>query len=88
MLSTRLKTGWLNQDLNQQDWYKTHVRREYLAATPYKNIEARVVGDLTNTDIVMRRTFWVGVYLGLTEPMLDYIAHSITEFVNDPKVQP
>ena len=54
----------------------------------YKNVEARVVGDLTNTDIVMRRTFWVGVYPGLTEPMLDYIAHSITEFVNDPKVKP
>jgi len=26
----------------------------------YKNVEARVVGDLTNTDIVMRRTFRVG----------------------------
>ncbi len=48
----------------------------------YRNVEFRVVGDLTNTDIVMRRTFWVGVYPGLTEPMLDYIADSITEFVN------
>ena len=48
----------------------------------YRNVDFRVVGDLTNTDIVMRRTFWVGVYPGLTEPMLDYIADSITEFVN------
>jgi CDP-6-deoxy-D-xylo-4-hexulose-3-dehydrase len=53
----------------------------------YKNVEARVVGDLTNTDIVMRRTFWVGVYPGLTEPMLDYIAHSIQEFVENPSVK-
>jgi CDP-4-dehydro-6-deoxyglucose reductase, E1 len=48
----------------------------------YRNVDFRVVGDLTNTDIVMRRTFWVGVYPGLTEPMLDYIADSIVEFVN------
>jgi len=54
----------------------------------YRNVDVRVVGDLTNTDIVMRRTFWVGVYPGLTDPMLDYIAHSITEFVNDPKAKP
>ncbi len=47
----------------------------------YKNVEFRVVGDLTNTDIVMTRTFWVGVYPGLTEPMLDYVVDSILEFV-------
>ncbi len=49
----------------------------------YRHVEFRVVGDLTNTDIVMRRSFWVGVYPGLTEPMLDYIADSIIEFVQD-----
>ncbi len=47
----------------------------------YRGVEFRVVGDLTNTDIVMRRTFWVGVFPGLTEPMLDHIADSIREFV-------
>ena len=47
----------------------------------YRNVEFRVVGDLTNTDIVMNRTFWVGVFPGLTPPMLDFIADSITEFV-------
>lgn len=47
----------------------------------YRDVDFRIVGDLTNTDIVMKRTFWVGVYPGLTEPMLDYIADSIIEFV-------
>ena len=47
----------------------------------YKDVDFRVVGDLTNTDIVMMRTFWVGVYPGLTEPMLDYIVENIVEFV-------
>ena len=48
----------------------------------YKNVEFRVVGDLTNTDIVMKRTFWIGVYPGLTPEMLDYATSSIIEFVN------
>ncbi|BFU42713.1 lipopolysaccharide biosynthesis protein RfbH [Krasilnikovia sp. MM14-A1004] len=41
----------------------------------------RVVGDLTNSDIITEHTFWVGVYPGLTEEMIDYIASSIREFV-------
>jgi len=39
------------------------------------------VGDLTNTDIIMKRTFWVGVYPGLTEEMMLFIGHSIRDFM-------
>ena len=42
----------------------------------------RVVGDLTNTDRIMRDTFWVGVYPGMTDEMIDYMAKTITEAVN------
>jgi CDP-6-deoxy-D-xylo-4-hexulose-3-dehydrase len=41
----------------------------------------RVVGELTNSDIIVHHTFWVGVYPGLTEEMLDYVIASIKEFV-------
>jgi len=41
----------------------------------------RVVGELTNSDIITERTFWVGVYPGLTEEMLDYVIATIKEFV-------
>jgi CDP-6-deoxy-D-xylo-4-hexulose-3-dehydrase len=47
----------------------------------YTNVDFRVVGDLTNTDVVMRRSFWVGVYPGLTKQMLDYTIESISDFM-------
>lgn len=43
----------------------------------YLNIEHRVAGDLTNTDFVMNNVFWIGVYPGLTLPMIDYMAESL-----------
>jgi CDP-6-deoxy-D-xylo-4-hexulose-3-dehydrase len=46
----------------------------------YKDVEHRVVGDLAQSDRVMRGAFWVGVYPGLTEAMLSYVAESIHEF--------
>lgn len=41
----------------------------------------RVVGDLTNSDVITEQTFWVGVYPGLTDEMLDYVVAVIKEFV-------
>ena len=37
----------------------------------------RVVGELHNTDRIMRDTFWVGVYPGMTDEMIDYMAETI-----------
>jgi CDP-6-deoxy-D-xylo-4-hexulose-3-dehydrase len=39
----------------------------------FKGTPRRVIRELTNTDIVMNDTFWVGVWPGLTIPMLDYM---------------
>lgn len=41
----------------------------------------RVVGDLANTDRIMMDTFWVGVYPGMTDEMIDYMAKCIVEKV-------
>jgi len=40
----------------------------------------RVVGDLSTTDTIMRDTFWVGVYPGMTEEMVGYMVETIQGF--------
>ncbi|MCI8483283.1 MAG: lipopolysaccharide biosynthesis protein RfbH [Lachnospiraceae bacterium] len=42
----------------------------------------RVIGDLKHTDQIMNDTFWVGVYPGMTDEMVDYMAEIIREAVN------
>jgi CDP-6-deoxy-D-xylo-4-hexulose-3-dehydrase len=47
----------------------------------YRQVPHRVSGDLTNTDVVATRTFWLGVYPGLTDAMLDFVVESLHDFV-------
>jgi CDP-6-deoxy-D-xylo-4-hexulose-3-dehydrase len=47
----------------------------------YKDAPHRVVGDLAGSDFILQRVFWVGVYPGLTQEMLAYIAGAIEAFV-------
>ena len=42
----------------------------------------RIVGSLENTDRIMKDTFWVGVYPGMTDEMIDYMAKTIRDAVN------
>ena len=39
----------------------------------------RVVGDLSQTDRIMNDSFWVGVYPGMTDAKIDYMARAITQ---------
>lgn len=51
------------------------IRQPYFQNLPY-----RVVGDLTNTDITMNQTFWLGIYPGLSQEHLDYVADKLETF--------
>ena len=45
----------------------------------------RVVGDLAVTDRIMRDTFWIGVYPGMTDEMIDYMAETVKEALDAQK---
>jgi CDP-6-deoxy-D-xylo-4-hexulose-3-dehydrase len=51
------------------------TRQPAYAGRPY-----RVVGSLENSDLITEQTFWVGVYPGLTDEMIDYVIASVREF--------
>ena len=56
------------------------LRQPAFAQTP-----RRIIGQLTNTDVVMNDTFWVGVWPGLTLPMLDYIIENLHKILGQRK---
>ncbi len=50
----------------------------------YEASEFRAMGPLPNTDFAMNNVFWIGVYPGLTKPMLDFVEEVITGFASNP----
>jgi len=46
----------------------------------YRGLSHRVVGDLSNSDFVMNRVFWIGVYPGLSPEMLGYMIETLRAF--------
>ena len=53
-----------------------------LVRQPYmKNKKFIISEELINTDIVMNNSFWIGVYPGLNNEMLDYTVDKIETFV-------
>jgi len=48
----------------------------------YENIEHRVVGDLKNSDKVMKYIFWIGVYPGINDERIEYIYKTFKKYFN------
>jgi CDP-6-deoxy-D-xylo-4-hexulose-3-dehydrase len=52
----------------------------------FETIERRVVGELVNTDAVMNRTFFVGVYPGIDDARMDYVIDAFGRFMAGERV--
>lgn len=85
-ITIREKSGVDRDELVQYlNEYKIGTRLLFggnLLRQPYmKGQNYRVVGDLTNADIVTRDCFWIGLFPGLTADHLAYTVETITKFV-------
>ena len=71
--------------LKFMDQYKIGTRLLFagnLTRQPYfEHVKYRVVGELTNTDIIMNYTFWIGVFPGLSTDHLDFVIEKFEEFL-------
>jgi len=76
-ISTREITAALNEKrIGTRQLFGGNLVRQ----PAYRNTEFRVIGDLKNTDIVMNHTFWLGVWPGLSEEMIHYMAETLKSF--------
>jgi CDP-6-deoxy-D-xylo-4-hexulose-3-dehydrase len=70
--------------INYLDQHKIGTRLLFagnLTKQPYMlGRRFRVSGALTQTDVVMNQTFWLGTFPALGQPQLDYIAEKLEEF--------
>ena len=62
---------------NSKQVFNSLIRQPYFQGRKY-----RKVGDLKNTDKIMRDTFWVGVFPGLSEEQLTFVANRIISFLD------
>jgi CDP-6-deoxy-D-xylo-4-hexulose-3-dehydrase len=45
-------------------------------------IDLKIVGELKNSDLIMNNGFWIGVWPGISEDMIEYMKDSINEFIH------
>jgi len=70
-------TGWLEgRNIETRFLFAGNITRQ----PGYRHIQHRTVGDLPNSDLVMRSTFFVGVYPGLDDTRLTYMQEAFDDF--------
>jgi CDP-6-deoxy-D-xylo-4-hexulose-3-dehydrase len=85
VLTVREDAGFTRAELVEHlERHQIHTRMLFagnaLRQPAFEGVEYRVVGELTHTEAVMHRTFWVGVWPGITDAMREYMVGVFGEF--------
>ncbi len=91
VITVRYDAGFSRQDLTgfleaSRIETRTLFSGNLLRHPAFEAIERRVVGDLKNTDAVMNRTFFVGVYPGIDDARMDYMIGAFRRFMAGERV--
>ncbi len=79
-LSKRGLVGWLEAaKIETRPVFAGNILRQ----PGYAHIPRRIHGELTRSDTIMRDTFFIGVYPGLTGEMLDFMIERLTDFFSN-----
>ena len=86
-ISVRQDAGFSRRELVQHLESKKIATRQVFAGNllrqpAYEGIACRVISDLRMSDFVMNQSFWIGVYPGISDAAIDYVAETIGAFVH------
>lgn len=84
-ITVRGSAGFERNTLTQfLEGHKVETRNIFggnlLRQPAFQNVPSRVHGELTNSDIVMNQSFFLGCYPGIGQPQLDYISQVFVDF--------
>jgi CDP-6-deoxy-D-xylo-4-hexulose-3-dehydrase len=70
-----------NNRIQTRNLFAGNMTRHPMFQSLSEGLEYRISGTLTNTDKVMNDSFWLGVYPGMSDSAIDYMAEKIREFI-------
>lgn len=70
-----------NNRIQTRNLFAGNMTRHPMFQTLSEGVDYRICGELKNTDKVMNDSFWLGVYPGMSEDAIDYMAEKIKEFI-------
>ena len=89
LMTVKPDAGFMRNDLAQhleaaniqtRNLFAGNILRHPCFESLVEGVDYRVAGDLTNTDIIMNSSLWIGLYPGMGEEKLDYMIQTIRDF--------
>ena len=89
LMTVKPDAGFSRNDLAQhleaaniqtRNLFAGNILRHPCFETLAEGVDYRVAGDLTNTDVIMKSSLWIGLYPGMGDDRLDYMVRVIREF--------
>ena len=83
------KAGFTRNDLTEyleknkiqtRNLFARNIIKHPCFETLIEDVDYRVIGELPNTETIMNNSFWIGLYPGMTNEKLDYMADKILDF--------